>query len=866
MTATEPPQGSWEHQLTVHWGLGSAMAASVIPPGLATDTWSPRDADKELAWQMYTQLRTRITTQPLPLRDGVESTALKSLVDLFGIARGEIAKRREAHHVASLIVHCLNAHIRPLTARWHPKLEAGELANLDQRFRFRADLASLQLVLRSFTAVFGWIAEDEHASEFLRPMQAEARNTSTSRGHLKYGVLNLSGVEGVDSMNAEEARLLTARRTGKLPSGATEVHDAVGLAISGGGIRSATFALGVTQVLARQGVLKDVDVLSTVSGGSYLGSFISSVLNVPDQDVGMGVKDLPFARNGEIESAPIRHLRNHSKYLAEGGLPTLALMVFSALYGAVISLLLIAPLLLLLAGVAVFVFYLNDAGVSSAPAYTLVDQAVWIALAMAVVVLSVLRNPSRELREIVERFAITLVVIALLLLVHHQLPTLIQFTYGHALEMVGFVVLMPTALAACTLWWGAQSRVGRLAWSLLALFGPLLFLSLWLLAIEAVVTLREISPWLPWVVTGLLLLYACLGVNINFASLHLYYRNRLAETYLRRVRSDKVVDPQPLSGLDAFHKGPLHLINAAVNLPSSPNPELRGRNTDFFVLARHYSGGPSVGYWPTADWEARDKHLDLGTAMAISGAAAAPRMGTFTSAKYTALLAMLNVRLGYWLRTPRPARFASPVPGGLYFAREILGRMHENLPYVNLSDGGHIENMGLYELLRRRCRYIVLIDGEADPQHSFGGLLNALQMAHIDLGVRIEPDLADLRLGIEPFKRSHFAMARVNYTGDHPDGAVHGLLLVIKLGLTGNESELLMQYRQRNPAFPHQSTAQQLFSESQFEAYRALGEHAADAAFDSLLVDRPVQSAQDWLLQLEEKLLPLAAAPTNSAN
>lgn len=851
----ELPQGTWDHQLIVQWGLDRTMAASVIPPGLAAAAWSPSEADKELAWQMYTQLRTRIATQPLPLRDGVESAALKSLVDLFDIARGEIAKRREAHHAASLLVHCLNAHVRPLTARWHPKLEAGELANLDRRFRFRADLVALQSVLRAFTAVFGRIADDEHACEFLRPVPAEVRNTATSQGHLKFGVLNVSGVHGVSEMNAEEARLVTARRAGKMPSSAAEVYDGVGLAISGGGIRSATFALGVTQVLAKQGVLKDVDVLSTVSGGSYLGGFISSVLNVPDKDVGLGANDLPFARSGEIESSPIRQLRNHSKYLAEGGLPTLALMVFSALYGAVISFLLIAPLLLLLAAVAVFVFYVNDAGVTSSPAYELVNRVVWIALGVAVIILSVLRSPSRKLRETVERSAIALVVIAFLLLVHRQLPTLIQLTYGRALGMVSIVVLMPAVLAACTLWWGAKSRLGRLAWSLLALFGPLLFLSLWLLAIEAVVVLGELSPWLPWIVTGLLLLYACLGVNINFASLHLYYRNRLAETYLRRVRSAKAEDPQPLSGLNAFHKGPLHLINAAVNLPASRNPELRGRNTDFFVFAQHYCGGPSCGYWPTAEWEARDKHLDLGTAMAVSGAAAAPRMGTFTSSKYTTLLAMLNVRLGYWLRTPRAARIASRVPGGLYFAREILGRIHEDLPYVNLSDGGHIENMGLYELLRRRCRYMVVIDGEADPQHSFGGLLNALQMAQIDLGVRIEPDLADLRLGIEPFKQSHFAMARVHYT---EDGAAQGLLLVIKLALTGNESELLMQYRERNPAFPHQSTAQQLFSESQFEAYRALGEHAADAAFDSLLVNRPVQNTRDWLLQLEEKLLPLA--------
>lgn len=144
--------------------------------------------------------------------------------------------------------------------------------------------------------------------------------------------------------------------------------------------------------------------------------------------------------------------------------------------------------------------------------------------------------------------------------------------------------------------------------------------------------------------------------------------------------------------------------------------------------------------------------------------------------------------------------------------------MSEKTRYLNLSDGGHIENLGTYELLRRRCKFVVAIDGEADPKRSFGGLLTLTQFAKIDLGVNIEPDLTDLRLERDPNSRAHFALSRIDY----PNGK-HGLLLYIKSSLTGNEPEFLKKYHADNPDFPHQSTIQQLFSETQFEAYRALG-------------------------------------------
>lgn len=863
---TDADRPTWRERLT-QLCVDPGLAAELYPPERADDLWSPGEQDLELAWAIYTELRTRIATQGLPIRDGVESIALKSLVDLFALARGAMANRRQALHATSLLVHCLNHHIRPFTAAWHAKSEAGELSSLDQRFRFRAELTGVQRVLRALASVFGQIVGDKDAMELLAPLPTRQANEDTARGQLPYGICIPGQYPAqVAALNAAELRLINGRRG--VPAGNLDepVHDAVGLAISGGGIRSATFALGVVEVLARRGILRAVDVMSTVSGGGYLGSFITSVLSVDDDKVGLRPDQQPFAAKGHVESQSIRYLRNHSKYLSEGGVATLALMVFSSAYGIAMSLVLVAPALLLLAILAVYGFGLGlgiepDGWVNlriPPEASRLLSRAVWVVLALVVIVLSVLRNPSGRVRETVERTAIVLSFAGLAIWLTQWIPGLYGFAQGRTLELLVGALMLPLVLGALGLWYGVTTICGRVAWSLLVAFGPLFFLSMWLLSVELVVGMRGWSRLLPWGVTTVVLVHAWIGVNINFASLHLYYRSRLARTYLRRVGVAGAVDPQLLSGVNQWNKAPLHLINAAVNLPASRNPELRGRNTDFFTFAQHFCGGPSVGWWPTKEWEAKDRHLDLGTAMAISGAAAAPRMGTLTSAKYTALLAMLNVRLGYWLRKPGTSGLLNSVPGGLYFLRELTGQMHEGLSFLNVSDGGHIENLGLYELLRRRCRYIVAIDGEADPDHAFGGLLTAIQMAKIDLGVRIEPDLTDLRDGVEHFKRAHFVMTRIDYGEVDGGEPVHGLLLVIKLALTGNESELLMRYRREYPSFPHQSTAQQLFSESQFEAYRALGEHAADAAFDPLLVGDAPSTAMDWLRELEQRLLRAA--------
>jgi hypothetical protein len=194
-----------------------------------------------------------------------------------------------------------------------------------------------------------------------------------------------------------------------------------------------------------------------------------------------------------------------------------------------------------------------------------------------------------------------------------------------------------------------------------------------------------------------------------------------------------------------------------------------------------------------------------------------------------------------------------PPCGPWYFFKELSGRIDEHARFLNLSDGGHIENLGIYELLKRRCKFIVAIDGEADPTLSFGGLIRLVQLAQVDMGIRIEPDLADLRRNTDGHGMAHFSMARIDYPGENQ----HGFLLYIKSSLTGNESEFLKLFRTENPDFPHQSTAQQLFGEMQFEAYRALGEHIGQDLFRHDLVGKwNIESdAATWFKRLSVHLL-----------
>ena len=209
------------------------------------------------------------------------------------------------------------------------------------------------------------------------------------------------------------------------------------------------------------------------------------------------------------------------------------------------------------------------------------------------------------------------------------------------------------------------------------------------------------------------------------------------------------------------------------------------------------------------------------------------------------LMTIFNVRLGIWLGNPRHHEsWAKPGPaaGLAYLLFELFGMTNDQRRFVNLSDGGHFENLGLYELIRRRCRYIIVGDGGNDINMQFGELGNVIEKCRTDFGIEIEIDVGNLRgQPDKTYSGQHCAVGKIRY--DKLDSEQKpGILLYIKSTLTGDEPTDVMSYAAQNKEFPNQSTADQWFDESQFESYRALGEHSIQSIFGKLGAEDKVSS------------------------
>jgi hypothetical protein len=380
------------------------------------------------------------------------------------------------------------------------------------------------------------------------------------------------------------------------------------------------------------------------------------------------------------------------------------------------------------------------------------------------------------------------------------------------------------------------------------------------------VTERPITLLYFTVALLLFLLSYMLMPNAN--SLHRLYRDRLSKAFLfdpdpkkrggatdghapdvDQGRDFAPLDTMSISELVPDNErpyAPYHLINAALNIQGSDFANRRGRNADFFLFSPRFVGSQATGYAETPKME-METGLDLPTAMAISGAAFSSNMGANSIRALTPTLALLNVRTGYWLRNPLSLA-VEPMGTGravkkrfesrFYLWSEISGRLYEDSKEVYITDGGHIENLGIYELLRRRCKIIIVVDAEADPAMRMPSFIALQRYARIDLGVRINMPWDEIRKstkcwmgygGAAPAADDkppvcspgpHAAIGRIDY-----DGSESGWLLYIKSSLSGDENDYVRDYARRYSDFPHESTGDQFFSEEQFEVYRALGFH-----------------------------------------
>lgn len=252
--------------------------------------------------------------------------------------------------------------------------------------------------------------------------------------------------------------------------------------------------------------------------------------------------------------------------------------------------------------------------------------------------------------------------------------------------------------------------------------------------------------------------------------------------------------------------------------------------------------------------------VSLGLALAVSGAAASPAMGMYSTKSRAFLLTLANARLGLWFGNPQDdlswQRSEPPLSVGPLM-RELLGLTTDKNPHAYLSDGGHYENLAPWEMVARRCRFIIVSDAGCDPQYALDDLANAVRRIRLDLGIPIQFDPIDITRGGQGQGNPHAAIGRIRYAvvdgADVPDGTI----LYLKATLSGDEPVDVRNFACSDPTFPHDSTANQFFDEARFESYRTLGFHTMLSVLPGL---KRVPNAEALCGTARTMLADLAAA------
>ena len=363
----------------------------------------------------------------------------------------------------------------------------------------------------------------------------------------------------------------------------------------------------------------------------------------------------------------------------------------------------------------------------------------------------------------------------------------------------------------------------------------------------------------------LLALVVSWRVDINEFSIHYLYRNRLIRCYLGASVPDRHAQPftgfseddnLPLASLsipagatEQKHGRPLPILNTSLNVVRGKELALQTRKARSFAFTPALSGFTRART-DQREWQAfygrtckgaskmlgAPQGITLGTAVAVSGAAASPNMGSYSQPALAFLMTIFDVRLGWWIGNPGKEHWSdgSPRIGFYWLLRELLGSTNDDSEFVYLSDGGHFENLAIYELVRRRCKLIVACDASCDLEYKFADLNNAMERCRTDFGVDISfSQLAPLCPAADSANpcckraQAHFAVGNIHYPqADVPDGRI----IYIKPNLVEGDPRDVLAYADIDGEFPHDSTSNQWFDESHFESYRALGESAGAAA------------------------------------
>jgi hypothetical protein len=666
----------------------------------------------------------------------------------------------------------------------------------------------------------------------------------------------------------------------------------IGVCCSGGGVRSAAFNLGALQALQDKGELRKASYLSAVSGGSYIASAFCMVAKTRDEP---GLDPAVFNKRTGLPLAPgtpeEQYLRNHLSYLAPNNSAKLYLGLRMAA-GLLVNVLLIGlPVMIagLLVGMALDGSYgtIADGSVS-------VPRAVWLPIvlvagaAMAAAVTDILWRPRRddwqtamqtwEVRLFVLAAAGAVALVAVPWLAawaaHLQNPGKSAGAVNNAAGD-GVVRSVLAALSSMAALAGAaiaqvrgsvrdhqktiravEGRLGRFARQtrnaviagVVLLAGPLLLVAVAALGVLASVYSDDDGVRV-LIAACALLGWMWLFVDLTTVSLHPFYRRRLASAFaLHRVdprtAAERPFDqPVALSKTDVGGDWPTLIVCAAANV-SDPGATPPGRGVASFTFSPTAIGGPLTGASPTERYEelARNRARDvtLPAAVAMSGAAVSPSMGKMTHRPLTFLLALANIRLGVWVLNPRRINESPKLAEGRnlwhrprpeYLWKELFGRNRLEDKFLYVTDGGHYENLGLVELLRRGCGVIYCFD--AGGGNSSKALGDAIALARTELNVEIEMSARAVELTEDPETRLSkvvCAEGKILYPATPSRPRVTGKLFYVRSVVSDETPWDLRSYQLEDGIFPHDSTFDQFLTDQKFEAYRRLGSCGAQAA------------------------------------
>ncbi len=669
-------------------------------------------------------------------------------------------------------------------------------------------------------------------------------------------------------IDAEQKWILTRREKAGLNPGEPGT-DALGLGLSGGGIRSATFNLGLLQALNKNNSLKQVDYLSTVSGGGYIGSSLTWLKSRVETQFPFGTtrKD-----HSGIGGSVLAWLRAHGSYMTPGEGINVWSLIAAVLTGMVVNLAILLPIFLMVffllsrefsQGLTYPAFfpqwlppdYMGDDGFTLV-LYTGFGLLTFFLLQMTLFVLSTqfprYRDYSRQRK--MREFAGVVLMACVIFLVVGTIPIIYDLLVH---KVIGWVWIKMSAISlfgVFSIMGGMHGRTGGnetkgiRSFLLSAGLSLLIYgLFLWFYHLTMGQPSVNQAPAIGFeslVVMMIISLILAFTANINQVSMHRFYRNRLMEAYMPFSIKGAAPEGNPPKyypyatekEMDCFFlkqipitDAPYHIVNTNLQTVGSDNPKLNMRGGDNFIFSPKYIGSASTDYVKTEDYMGGTSNL--ATALAISGAAVDPNCYATRSRPLSFLMSLLNVRLGCWVRNPRHPAMGKSLGHPMwyyYMLREMLGKgLDEKCWQIHLSDGGHFENLGLYELVRRQCRYIIISDAAADADWTFTDLAKVMEMVRVDFGARVNIDIEALKpKGEDRISDAPFVKGTITYNQEK-NGETNGVkkadLIYIKTSMIQGLTEDLYSYRRDNPSFPDQSTADQFFDERQFEAYRELG-------------------------------------------